>query len=104
MPRYILIDRATGHIFGDTADFAANADLDPLDAARLLDEGIREHGHLYVYVPRLDHDVTYDVYRADIGGSEAVGAITDGQSREMIDAVERDCLHVVSIRRMRRAA
>lgn len=95
MPRYILIDSYSGYIFGDTAEMSAFSDTDqtPIDAARVLDESIGEHGRSYEFVtadPR-DTSTYYAVYRADIGGSEAVTNITDGQDREMIEAVERDC-------------
>lgn len=33
----------------------------------------------------------YFVYRADMNGSDAVPTIWDGQDRETIEAVERDC-------------
>lgn len=40
----------------------------------------------------------YDVYRADINGSDAVPVVQDGQDRETIEAVERDCEYVGFIR------
>ena len=33
----------------------------------------------------------YIAYRADVVGSDAVAVVNDGQDREMIEAVERDC-------------
>lgn len=102
MPRLILIDRHTGYVFGDTADFAAGrGELTPVEAARLLDESNQDHGYAYAETPRGDARATYDVYRADIGGSEAVGVVTDGQDRETIEAVERDCLYETSVARTR---
>lgn len=98
MGRYILIDSNTGNIFGDSADFAADyrEDLTPVEAARLLDESIGERGRVYTLMnsnPRTSA-TGYDVYRADVGGSDAVPVVYDGQDRETIDAVERDCEYV----------
>lgn len=95
MPRYILIDNNTGYIFGDTAEFAQNSphEITPAEAARLLDESIGTHGRVYIEhasAPRTT--VTgYQVYRADINGSEAVPAVWDGQDQETIDNVTRSC-------------
>jgi hypothetical protein len=95
MPRYILIDSNSGFIFGDTADYAAGqqSGLDPISAARLLDESIGQHGRSYEMI-RHDPRTTaayYRVYRADVGGSDAVAVVQNGQDQEMIDAVERGC-------------
>jgi hypothetical protein len=96
MARYILIDRSSGYIFGDTADYLGGRDPSSItEAARLLDESIGERGRDYEELPRAEHEgrtlTGYDVYRADIDGSEAVAAIQDGQDQETIEAVERDC-------------
>lgn len=99
MPRYILIDNGSGYVFGDTADLPGNDDpssLTPIEAARLLDESIGEPGREYEligYNPR-DTSTGYHVYRADVEGSDAVAVVTDGQDREVIEAVERDCEYV----------
>jgi hypothetical protein len=102
MPRYILIDNYTGYIWGDTGDLDGPArDETPLEAARRLDEHVggepreyEQHGANY----RPDANVgAYHVYRADIGGSDAVRLVTDGQSQEEIDAVERDCRKVAVV-------
>ena len=94
--RYILIDRHSGYIWGDTAVFAPEArDLEPVDAARLLDKSLQ--GGNYQYVETMQHDAgaTYDVYRADA----TFEMVTDGQDRETIEAVERDCTYVATIAR-----
>jgi hypothetical protein len=88
--RYIIQDNYTGYIWGDSADFGANPE-NMTDACRMLDESLGEHGRVYSEVPRLSGDSGYVVYRADINGSEAVTVIHDGQDRETIEAVERDC-------------
>lgn len=104
MTRYIIIEQNTGYIWGDSADYAANAqsDLTPTEAARLLDESIGDAGHAYSECNRYDAGATYHVYRADIKGSDAVAVIQDGQDQEMIEAVERDCEFVTAIKRASR--
>ena len=99
MPRFILIDDNSGYIWGDSAEFAAEAkgDLDPITAARLLDESLGEQDREYEEVSRLNGRSGYRVYRADINGSDAVGPVWDGQSAEEIEAVERDCEHVATV-------
>ena len=104
MARYILIDRHTGYIFGDSADIDGRIVTGtPCEVARALDESIGVHWNGaaadYSETNRYVVDATYDVYRADIDGSEAVPVIVDGQDREMIKAVERHCRFVTSIRR-----
>ena len=99
MARYILIDNGSGYIFGDTADFASGrqSDIENIsDAARMLDESIGEYGREYT-----THDLSpmstvtgYDVYRADINGSEAVPVVLDGQDAETISAVISCCVYV----------
>lgn len=97
MARYILIDSNSGYIFGDTADYLGGRDPGSMsEAARLLDESIGEHGRRYEELSRNPRSTQtgYDVYRADIDGSEAVTVVQDGQDQEMIEAVERDCQYV----------
>lgn len=98
MPRYILIDNYSGYIFGDTADLDGWNDTErtPVDAARLLDESIGELGREYTLIGHNPRDTStgYHVYRADVDGSDAVTVVTDGQDREVIEAVERDCEYV----------
>lgn len=101
MPRFILIDNNSGYIFGDSADFASGnqSDLTPVEAARLLDESIGEHGREYSELSSQPRDTRtgYAVYRADIDGSEAVPVVYDGQDQETISAVERDCEFVAFV-------
>ena len=116
MTRYILIDNASGYIFGDTADlprhtFAGDEfpvdqnSLTPQDAARWLDETVvKDFGRSYECHSRAPDSNTmgYLVYRADINGSDAVPVVQDGQSRETIKAVERDCKFVCFVEATRR--
>lgn len=118
MARYILIDNASGYIWGDSADLDgkiwngdfinANGDLDhdasPIGFARALDLRVDPSGtsgREYEEVSRhtlAGNETGYHVYRADVGGSEAVAVVQDGQDRDMIEAVERDCQYVTSIK------
>jgi len=74
MPRYILIDRASGYIRGDSADFAPShqAGLTPIEAAMRLDASLREAGGSYCETEWRDQRATYDVYRTcvDVCGAE----------------------------------
>lgn len=116
MARYILIDNCSGYIWGDSADLdgkiwsgdytndhgeLANDDS-PIGFARALDKSVGQNCRLtYEEVPRralASNEAGYHVYRADINGSDAVMTVQDGQDQEMIEAVERDCKYVTTIR------
>lgn len=106
MARYILIDNCSGYIFGDTADFftASTSALIPIEAAAALDASIGEHGRTYEDVSRsalASNETGYHVYRADVHGSDAVVVVHDGQDAETIEAVERDCEYVTTLRAFR---
>lgn len=103
MPRYILIESNTGYIWADTADLPGwiESDQQPVDAARLIDEHIGARGREYELFrsARSASDGSgYHVWRADVGGSEAVAVVQDGQDPEMIAAVERDCEYIGYVR------
>ncbi len=89
MPRYILIDRASGYIRGDSADFAPchQAGLTPVEAAVRLDASLREAGGSYYETEWHDQRATYDVYCAcaDVCGAE------------------RHCEYVTTVARMKAA-
>lgn len=106
MARYILIDNGSGYIFGDSADLDGKIFTgSPVEFAAALDASIGEHGRAYEEATDLASNETgYRVYRADVGGSDAVPTVTNGQDQEMIDAVERDCRYVTTIRCSRGAA
>ena len=99
MKRYILIDRNSGYIFGDTADRWWRMDEDhpvgPLEAAESLDRAlmINTSGWSYALAPRHDARATYDVYTAD----DDVSPIWDGQDQEIIDMVVNQCTHIDSV-------
>ena len=99
MARYILIENNSGYIWGDSADLggkvftgspvelapALDASIGGVDARSYEDIGfaklaLNESGYLVYSVP--DH----------------FPAVDDGQDQEMIEAIERDCQHVTTIR------
>ncbi|PTR07881.1 MULTISPECIES: hypothetical protein [unclassified Novosphingobium] len=106
MARYILIDNESGFIFADTADLvgfdtsAAHGDDAIIDAARCLNASIGYNPDDFSYEInyRLGGENHYTVYRVDIDGSEAVAIVQDGQDQEVIEAVERDCEFVGSVK------
>jgi hypothetical protein len=101
--RLILIDNHSGYIFGDTADMPglrqddvmAPVSLDDalVAAARALDASIGVHGRTYSVTGRGPRDTStgYHVYRSDVGGSDQLPSIFDGQDAETVAAVERTC-------------
>ena len=92
--RYIIIDRHSGFIWGDSAVFAVGErDLTPLDAARLLDQSLWSGPYEYIETVQHDAAALYDVYLADA----TFPVVSDGQDQATIDAVERDCEYVASI-------
>jgi hypothetical protein len=105
MARYILIDNCSGYIWGDSADldgkifngtpleFAAALchSVDPSAAATTTYEDTSRYA-------LASNEAGFHVYRADINGSEAIPVVQDGQDKEMIAAVERDCSYVTTIR------
>lgn len=106
--RFILIDNASGYVWGDSADldgriFTGSA----LEFARALDESLGEYGRSYEEVGRYElgaNELGYQVYRADIDGSEAVPVVWDGQDQATIDEVTRLCRRVGTIRITRDAS
>jgi len=101
MDRYIIIDRSSGYIFGDTADRWWPMDeihpTGPLEAAESLDRALMMDTTNWSYTStnRQDHQATYDVYVAD----EKMPPVTDGQDQALIDSVLRYGRHVDSISR-----
>jgi hypothetical protein len=94
MARYILIDNASGYVFGDSADLDGQTFTGtPVEFAAALDASIGEHGRSHEVLDHNPRDTStgYHVYRADIDGSEAVPVVHDGQDQETIEAVERSC-------------
>jgi hypothetical protein len=106
--RLILIDKTSGLIFGDTANYLlarldewreSNSDNSgdaarlSLLAVRLLDDSIGGHGNEYGFFKDGPREVLsgYLIYRADINGSDVLPVVTDGKNENMIAAVQRDC-------------
>jgi hypothetical protein len=102
MARYILIDNCSGYIYGDSADIGGGIVTGtPVEVAAALDASIGTHGRAYGECGRRElagSETGYHVYRADIDGSEAVPLVHDGQDRETIEAVLRDCTYWTTIR------
>jgi hypothetical protein len=97
MARYILIDRHSAYIWGDSADLNGEEFVgSPVEFAAAVDASNGEAGRTYV-----EHRTTnvagdgYLVYRAD----DALPTITDGQDVEVIIAVETGCRFVGFIER-----
>ena len=101
MSRYILIDNNSGCILGDSADLNGKHYVGtPEEYAAALDRSVGEVGRTYTLInhnPR-SAERGYQVYRADVGDGEAVPVVHDGQDRDTIDAVGRDCEYVGFIR------
>jgi hypothetical protein len=101
MARYILIDNNSGYIFGDSADLNGSIfSGSPVEFAAALDASIGEHGRVYEELSRNPRDTStgYDVYRADVDGSDAVPVVWDGQDQETINAVTQSCRYEGYIR------
>lgn len=107
MARYIFIDNASGYIFVDTADLPGydgsitDEAQGVIEAARCFNAELGYDPDECSYEVRYDRsggDSAYTVYRADIGGSEMVPVVTNGQDEETIEAVERDCDRVCSLK------
>ena len=102
MARYILIDVASGYVWGYSADIDGKiATGTPCEIAQILDESIGETDGAAEYreTHQRDSARTYDVYRADINGSEAVPVVQDGQDEETCNAVVALCAYVTSVSR-----
>ena len=94
MAHYILIDNASGYIFGDSRDLDGKLFVGtPAEFAAALDESIGEHGHGYVHLPfsLRSHTTGYHVYRIDVRDSEAVAIVQDGQNPDTIQEVVESC-------------
>jgi hypothetical protein len=94
MARWILIDNASGYIWGDSAGFKGGSfQGTAIEYAKALSESLGGFGRTYEEVARPDNsdETGYHVYRADIDGSEAVPAIENGQDAETIAAVTASC-------------
>ena len=110
MARYILIDNESGYIWGDSADLDGRIFTGtPAEYAAALDASLGKPGLVYEECSAhalgaigSTHAAVrvsgYHVYRADIGASEVVPVVWDGQDQETIGAVERDCEYVTTLR------
>lgn len=93
MARYILIDNASGYIWGDTAALDVPADATPIDAARALDASLGVTGRIYLQTSATvgtrpaANATAYWIHEA----GPAFPPVQDGQDAATIRAVERDC-------------
>jgi len=93
MARYIFIESNSGYIFGDSADLKGiTSDSSLQEIAAAIDAEAGEFGRTYDVLSRNPRTTEsgYDVWRVDVGGSEVVPVVRDGQDQEMIDAVESE--------------
>lgn len=99
-PRYILIERNSGYIWGDSADLDGKAFTGTaLEYAAALEASIGEvdiDDVQYYETYKSDETACYDVYRADL---ESFPIIRDGQDQETIKAVINNCDYVTTIGR-----
>jgi len=64
MARFIVIDRSTGQVYGDTAQFGSTGDvLSPADAVCLLDRHTGRARRGFGYVGRHSESASYHVYK-----------------------------------------
>lgn len=90
MPRWILVDHESGDIHGDTAVFAPDEDLTPLEAAKRLDATLDRLGRTYEQVPRRQvGPYAYLVFTADLEGPERVPAMVDGHDFDAMNLLTR---------------
>jgi hypothetical protein len=88
--RYVFIDNYTGYIYGDSADIGGRIVTGtPAEVAEAVDADIGEVGREYRMLGRNPGttETGYDVYRVDVGGSEIVPVVRDGQNQEIIKQV-----------------
>ncbi len=98
MSRLILIDRSSGYIWGDTADYARchQGALTPAIAANLLHRSLQEEDAAFVETHRTDTTAVYDVLE-DRGQDRSRLVIEDGQDQATISAVWSGCDHVATL-------
>ena len=93
MATWILIDKSSGYVWGDSRDLEGKIFTgDALEFAEALDKSTKawEPGE-YRWAADPTGAVRYFVYRVDIAGSEAVSVVHDGQDQDTIAAVESSC-------------
>jgi len=99
--RYIIIDRNSGFIWGDTADRWWRMDelppVGPLESARSLDQSISNDMSemQYEITDKYDAKATYDIYAA----KDCFPVVRDGQDQSMIDLVCKRCTFTASVAR-----
>lgn len=105
MARYILIDNFSGYVWGDSADLDGRIFVGtPIEFALALDAHIGgEQGHTYEECGKrclASNETGYQVFRADINGSDAVPVVRDGRQQKTIEDIVRSCEYVTTLRRI----
>ena len=92
MARFIVIERATGRVYGDTARFGAAGDvISPADAVCLIDRHADRPTRSFGYVNADSATAQYDVYEIRHSGSERASA-SDEEAQTLI----RECGSLVN--------
>jgi hypothetical protein len=99
MTRFILVDNASGYVWGDSADLASRVSAcdTPILTAAALDASLGEPWRAYEEVAQralASNETGYHVYRAPASFPTGI----DGQDPAVIEAVERDCEYVTTLR------
>jgi hypothetical protein len=90
--RYIIVDAATGFIWGDSLDLSDSDPVDPMDACMILDATIGEHGrrrYEYEEDRQALGDEGYIVFAAP--GEERLPVVEDGRDQQTREAVLALC-------------
>jgi hypothetical protein len=87
MARFIVIERATGRVYGDTARFGAAGDVvSPADAVCLIDRHASRATRSFGYVNADSDAAQYDVYEIPHSGSDC-GSASDEEAQALV----REC-------------
>ena len=86
MARFIVIEKATGTVYGDTARVGPQVDVaSPADAVCLLDRQSGRAVRGFSHVDRQSPNASYDVYEI----SQSVGADATGSETEAHDMIRQ---------------
>jgi hypothetical protein len=87
MARFIVIERVTGRVYGDTARFGAEGDvISPADAVCLIDRHAGRSTRSFGYVNADSNTAQYDVYEIPHSGSDCAS-----ESEEEAQTLVREC-------------
>src|ERR1700712_4252538 len=84
MPRFIVIERGTDRVYGDTARFGSAGEvLSPADAVCLFDRHVGRATRGFGYVKPDSDAASYDVYEIPCSGPE-VATTSDAEALALI--------------------